>query len=369
MKIKPFQALFPDFSKIGSPDVCCETAKEAFPEFRKQGLYREFPQAAFYVYQIEDGHRKHTGLIALNEVSDLQDGKIKKHEHTIHVKERQQMDLFLEWGAMLKPVLLTYSSVPDIEQWLQTYIRQIPAFFTTRFQKDGQIHRMWPVSAPDDISLLKNLFAQHIHAAYIADGHHRTTSVALLQEQFEGQKHSYDFEHLFCIFIGADELDILDFNRVVDLPDSWQAETFPEKLNELFDVDPLDEPCRPAHKYELVLFAGGRWYALRWKQTLLESFPPEQVLLDVSLLNQFVLHDLLGIHDVRTDRRIAYVDGSKGIHGLQNAVGAGSNRIGFMLFPVKLEDMMRIADTGESLPPKSTYFEPRIRTGVMVKGL
>jgi len=217
--------------------------------------------------------------------------------------------------------------------------------------------------------LLKNLFAQHIHAAYIADGHHRTTSVALLQEQFEGQKHSYDFEHLFCIFIGADELDILDFNRVVDLPDSWQAETFPEKLNELFDVDPLDEPCRPAHKYELVLFAGGRWYALRWKQTLLESFPPEQVLLDVSLLNQFVLHDLLGIHDVRTDRRIAYVDGSKGIHGLQNAVGAGSNRIGFMLFPVKLEDMMRIADTGESLPPKSTYFEPRIRTGVMVKGL
>ena len=369
MRIKPFQALYPDFTKIGSPDVFCETAKEAFPEFRKQGLYREFPQAAFYIYQMEDGHRKHTGLIALNEVSDLRDGKIKKHEHTIHDKERQQMDLFLQWGAMLKPVLLTYPSVPAIEQWLQSYISRSPAFFTTRFQKDGQIHRMWPVTAPEDIALLKNLFAQHIPATYIADGHHRTTTVALLQEQFEGQAHAYDFEHLFCIFIGADELDILDFNRVVDLPDAWQAAALPGKLTELFDIESLDGPCRPARKYEMILYAAGRWYVLRWKQSLLETFPPEQVLLDVSLLNKYVLHDLLGIHDIRTDRRIGYVDGSKGVGGFQQAVEAGNNRIGFMLFPVKLEDMMRIADAGESLPPKSTYFEPRIRTGVMVKGL
>ena len=369
MRIKPFQALYPDLKAIESPDKFCEKAKDEFPAFRKRGLYLEFPEAAFYIYQIEDGHRKHTGLVALNAVADFLSGKIKKHENTIHEKEKQQMDLFMEWKAILKPVLLTYPSVPAIEQWLQAFIGQSPAFFTTRFQKDGQVHRMWPVTETDDIALLQALFAEHVPRTYIADGHHRTTSVALLQEEFKDSDSAGHFDNLFCIFIGADELDILDFNRVVHVSEDLSPVQFIGHLSEVFTMKRLAAPRPPAHKFELVLYTDKAWYALEWKPAVLARFPEEQVLLDVSLLNELVLKEMLGMHDIRTDSRIAYIDGSRGIEGVQRAVDAGPNRIGFILFPVSLDDMMHIADKGETLPPKSTYFEPRVRTGMMVMGL
>jgi uncharacterized protein (DUF1015 family) len=368
MKIKPFQALYPNLGAIDSPDAFCECAKDAFPESREQGMYQEFPEAALYVYQIEDGHRKHTGLIAMNELADFRSGKIKKHENTIHEKEKQQMELFLYWKAILKPVLLTYPSIAVIEHWLQEYISRMPAFFTTRFQKDGQVHRMWPVQDPQDIELLQKLFAANVPAAYIADGHHRTTSVALLQEQFQQQYSGCDFDHLFCIFIGADELDILDFNRVVEISPDLSADALISHLSQVFEILPLGAAARrPSHKYEIILHIADDWYALQWKTEILDGYPPEKVLLDVSLLNELVLKNILGMHDIRTDSRIRYVEGSQGIEGFRRSIASGRNRIGFMLFPVSLDDMMHIADAGESLPPKSTYFEPRIRTGMMVK--
>jgi uncharacterized protein (DUF1015 family) len=368
MRIKPFQALYPDLTAIESPDQFCENAKDEFPAFRKRGWYLEFPEAAFYIYQIEDGHRKHTGLIALNAVSDFLSGKIKKHENTISDKEKQQMDLFLQWKAILKPVLLTYPSVPAIEHWLQEYIAKLPAFFTTRFQKDGQVHRMWPVTESTDIEFIQELFAAHVPRTYIADGHHRTTSVALLQEQFRDQPSGSDFDNLFCIFIGADELDILDFNRVVEISPDLSADALISHLSQVFEILPLGAAARrPSHKYEIILHIADDWYALQWKTEILDGYPPEKVLLDVSLLNELVLKNILGMHDIRTDSRIRYVEGSQGIEGFRRSIASGRNRIGFMLFPVSLDDMMHIADAGESLPPKSTYFEPRIRTGMMVK--
>ena len=216
MKIKPFQALYPNFDLIASPDSFCENAKETFREFQDSGLYQQFPQTAFYIYQIEDGHRKHTGLVALNDVADYFEGKIKKHENTISEKEQQQIQLFMRMDAILKPVLLTYPSVPAIENWLQQFIRTPAPLFSTRFEKDGQVHRMWPVKEQKDIVFLQDLFAAHVQRTYIADGHHRTTAVALLHERFRDKNPTHDFDHLFCIFLGADELDILDYNRVVE---------------------------------------------------------------------------------------------------------------------------------------------------------
>jgi uncharacterized protein (DUF1015 family) len=204
---------------------------------------------------------------------------------------------------------------------------------------------------------------------YIADGHHRTTSVALLQEQFRDQPSGSDFDNLFCIFIGADELDILDFNRVIQVSEDLSPVQFMGYLSEAFTIKRLAGPRRPAHKYEIILYTNDVWHALQWKPGILGRFPKEQVLLDVSLLNEFVLKEMLGMHDIRTDSRITYIDGSRGIEGVQRTVDAGRNRIGFILFPVSLDDMMHIADKGESLPPKSTYFEPRIRTGMMVMNL
>lgn len=365
MKIKPFQALYPRFERIGSPDAFSENAKDDFPDARAAGLYEHFPENALYVYQIEDGHRKHTGLLAMNHVDDFLNGKIKKHENTLHEKEEQQMRLFLRWKAILKPVLLTYPSVRDIENRLHEYAETTAPLFNVRFEKDGQIHRIWPVTDPEAIEHLRQLFAAQVPAAYIADGHHRTSTVALLRDQNTG----YDFDHIFCIFIGADELDILDFNRVVDCPDNWSKSVFLDKISDIFIVKSLEDARRPAHKFEIIMYLDESWYALQWKPEVLAQYPEEKVLLDTSLLNEHVIEQLLDIHDVRADTRISYIDGSRGLKGIRQSADKNRNRIGFVLFPVSFEDLVHTADAGETLPPKSTYFEPRIRTGLMVKEL
>ncbi len=369
MKIKPFQALYPNFDFIASPDSFCENAKDTFREFQDSGLYQQFPKPAFYIYQIEDGSRRHTGLVALNDVADFFDGKIKKHENTLSEKEQQQMQLFLRWNAILKPVLLTYPSVPAIENWLQQYVSTAAPLFTTRFEKDGQVHRMWPVTEEKDIAVLRDLFAANVQRTYIADGHHRTTTVAMLHERLRDKNPEYDFDNLFCIFLGADQLDILDYNRVVEGLKHLSPTQFVVQMSKIFDIDPLDTPRRPQHKHELILCIRKEWYSLHWKKEVLESHPDEKVLLDASLLNEQVLDAILGIRDVRTDTRISYIEGSRGIDGVKKAVNASRNRIGFMLFPVSFDDLMQMADADESLPPKSTYFEPRIRTGMMVRML
>lgn len=367
MKIKPFQALYPNFDFIASPDSFCENAKETFREFQDSDLYKYFPQSAFYVYQIEDGLRKHTGLVALNEVSDFFAGKIKKHENTLSEKEQQQMQLFLRWNAILKPVLLTYPSVPAIERWLQEYTLHAAALFTTRFEKDGQVHRMWPVTDPEQIHFLQDLFALHVPRTYIADGHHRTTTVAMLHERLREKSPEYDFDHLFCIFLGANELDILDYNRVVEGLKNLSPTHFMVKISKIFEIEILDAARKPLHKHEIIMYVCKEWYCLTWKKEILERYPAEQVLLDASLLNEWVMADILDIRDVRTDTRINYVEGSRGVAGIKKAVNERRSRIGFALFPVSFDDLMQMADANESLPPKSTYFEPRIRTGMMVR--
>lgn len=367
MKIKPFQALYPRFDLIGSPDAFCDKAKDQFPEFREAGLYEQFPEHALYVYQMEDGHRKHTGLIALNHVDDFLNGKIKKHENTLDEKEQQQIQLFLHLKALLKPVLLTYPSVAAIERWLEEFADNAAPLFSVRFEKDGQIHRIWPVTGQEDIRFLQELFATEVPGTYIADGHHRTTTIALLREQSGSQHSGFDFDHLFCVFLGADQLDILDFNRVTDCPEPWSTPDFFNKLSEIFEIEPLDAPRHPRHKHEICIYLDKTWHALQWKQEVLARYPAEKILLDTSLLNEWVLDDLLGIRDVRTDTRVTYIEGTRGLEGVRQATDKNRNRIGFVLFPVSFDDMVRTADAGETLPPKSTYFEPRIRSGLMVR--
>ena len=226
---------------------------------------------------------------------------------------------------------------------------------------------MWPVTEQTDITLLQDLFATHVQRTYIADGHHRTTTMALLHERLREKSPEYDFDHLFCIFLGADELDILDYNRVVEGLKHLSPTQFVVKMSKIFDLEPLETPRRPLHKHELIMYVRKEWYSLHWKKEVLDSHPGERVLLDASLLNEQVLDAILGIRDVRTDTRINYVEGSRGIEGVQKAVGASRNRIGFILFPVSFDDLMQMANANESLPPKSTYFEPRIRTGMMVR--
>jgi uncharacterized protein (DUF1015 family) len=364
MKIKPLRACYPNFDNIESPDAFCDEAKNLYRKYVEQGIYQQTPQPALFIYQITSSTGTHTGLVALNEVDDFFAGKVKKHEATLSEREKQQMDLFLRWDAVLKPVLLTYPPVPAISYWIEAYTHHHRSLFSAKFKGGKVRHRIWAIHKPDDIARLQALFAENVGATYIADGHHRTSTIALLHEQRDAYP-QFDFDHLFCAFFATDQLDILDYNRVVEMPKNLSAAQFVARISRVFDLEVLDTLRRPAAKHEMVMCLRKEWYALRWRPEILQGLDEENVLLDATLLNELVLGDMLGIRDVRTDTRITYVDGSKGLEGLRKA--AGRNRVGFGLYPVHFADMMVMADAGESLPPKSTYFEPRLKSGILVQ--
>ncbi len=336
-----------------------------YQQYVKDGLYIKVPQPAFFIYQIKSVTGEHTGLVALNEVEDFFDGKVKKHEATLGAREKQQRDLFLQWEAILKPVLLTYPTVPSISAWLNAFIHYHKPLFDTKFKNGKVLHRVWAVTEEQAIRELQNLFSSNVKSTYIADGHHRTTTIALLHEQRD-QYPAFDFDHLFCAFFATDQLDILDYNRVAEIPLGMSAVQFMAHISKVFDIELLESPRRPEDKHEIVMLLRHEWYSLHWRPELLSGLDEQNALLDASLLNERVLGNILGIHDVRSDTRVVFVDWSKGLNGLQKSANI-RNKVGFSLYPVNLADMIFLADAGEILPPKSTYFEPRLKSGMLVQ--
>lgn len=375
MHILPFEATFPIFDRIPSPDIFCAEAKNKFLAYQKMGWLQSTRQKAVYIYQIDDGHRRHTGLVALNDVRDFLTGKVKKHEKTLSEREQRQIELFLNWKAILKPVLLTYPPVPAISTWLHDFILANKPLFETHFAADNETHRVWMATDPAAIEFLRGLFVGNVPSVYIADGHHRTSSLALLYSQLKDQHPELDFANLFCAFFAADQLDILDYNRVVIGLHGHTPTSFLNCLTRIFDMEPIENPRKPRKKFELKVFLQDHWYRCHWKDGVIAEasthlYPHAghtPVLLDVSLLNELVLHRLLGIRDVRTDARIVYIEGSKGLKGIRKAVGDSDDRVGFALHPVSFTDMMHMADANQSLPPKSTYFAPRLKSGILIK--
>ncbi len=367
MKINPFRALSADFDQILSPDTFCDNAKNAYIEYRSAGLFQKMPKSALYIYQIKAGHRSHVGLIAHNDVADFHAGKVRKHENTLNEREQEQIKLFMEWDAVLKPILLTYPSVPAIQQALEILCKKRPAYSHIHFQKDHQRHHIWAITEPEDIKNLQELFEKHIKNVYIADGHHRTATMVYLHEQHKGKATEYDFNHLYAAYFGSDQLDILDYNRVIEGTKSIGIPRLMVALGRLFEITPLDSPHKPQSKHEIVMYLENDWFSLRWRPELLARHDGDKVLLDANLLNEHVIQNIFDIQEIRTDTRINYIEGSKGLKGVCKMTNRKRNhRVGFILYPVAIGDMMQLADNRESLPPKSTYFEPRLRTGVLV---
>jgi uncharacterized protein (DUF1015 family) len=367
MQIKPFKAFYPKVSLIGSANDFCANAKNSFRQNLDDGLFKHSAEDSFYIYQIEHGERKHIGLVGLNNVDDFLNGHVKKHEDTLHERELQQKELFLLWKGILKPILVTHTPVPELASWLSAYAQTHAPKMTVPFHKEGSTHRFWAVPKAEDISFLQSLFARHVTETYIADGHHRASTTAMLYQDPESAELGLDFSHLYCAWFAADQLDILDYNRVIGGVKAIGSAKLMAHLSKVFDIDILDEPRKPLKKHELIMFLGKQCYALRWRNFVLELAPKGVDTLDTALLNDLVFKEIFNIPDVRTDTRITYVDGSKGLEGLQKAVKKSSDRVGFAFYPVTFEDLARIADAGENLPPKSTYFEPRLKSGLLVQ--
>lgn len=370
MQIKPFKAVFPKVNLIGSASDFCNEAKNMFIKNLEDGLFEQYPENGFYIYQIEHGLHKHIGLVGLLDVNDFLNGRVKKHEDTLSERELHQKELFLQWSAVLKPILLTHSPVPELSHWLNRFVQVHIPFMVVRLAKEEATHRFWAVSAAEDIHYLKALFANQISETYIADGHHRATTTAVLYADPEMRARGLDMSQLYCAWFAADQLDILDYNRVVEGVKKLGPTRLMAQLSRIFEITILEKARKPLQKHEIVMCLDKGWYALRWRDFVLEQSSKGFDTLDTALLNELVINNIFGIADVRTDTRISYVDGSKGLEGLKKSIRQNrSNRVGFAFYPVTFEDLARVADAGENLPPKSTYFEPRLKSGLLVRML
>lgn len=367
MHIKPFQAVYPNLDYITSPDSFFHAIRDEYLEYHSSGFFHKTAQEALFIYRIKGAVRHYTGLVACADIRDYRNGCIKQHEHTLPAKEQQQMQLMLRRGAAVKPVLLAYPQVEAISRWIEGYIIRREPFFQAESEEFGEQHCLWEVRDGQDIRILQDLFQQHVPCSYIADGHHRTSTTSLLYEKTLEGKREGDFHLLLCALFPSSDIDILDFNRVAYGLNGHSPSAFMAHIAQYFEIGFLEEPRKPERKHELTMLFNREWYCLEWKPRVLAEYQEEKVVLDATLLNDKVLGPVLGVEDVRTDQRILYVEGPRGVEGIQQAVSKGEEAVAFCLYPVQLEELMKVADAGRVMPPKSTWIEPRMKNGLIVQ--
>lgn len=367
MHIKPFQAVYPNLDFITSADSFFNSARDEYVEYFDSGFYTKTAQEALFIYRIKGPNRQYTGLIACADIRDYLDGNIKQHEHTLAAKEQQQMQLMLRRRAAVKPVLLAYNRVEAISNWMESYIALRAPFLEIQSEEANECHLIWEVRDGQSVRELQNLFELYVPCSYIADGHHRTSTTSLMYKKSQEGIHHGDYHLLLCALFPSSDIDILDFNRVVYGLNGLSDSAFMAHIAQYFDIGFLDAPRKPVRKHEITMLVNREWYSLQWKKPVLQEYLGEQFALDAMLLDEKVLGNILGVEDVRTDQRILYIEGPRGLEGIQQAATRGEEAVAFCLYPVHLEELMKVADAGKVMPPKSTWVEPRMKNGLLVQ--
>jgi uncharacterized protein (DUF1015 family) len=337
---------------IYAPEVYAKGA-ENFQKLISQGALRQDSQPNFYLYrQIMGGHSQ-VGLVAAASCEEYLANIIKKHEFTRPDKEDDRVRHIETLNSQTGPVFLTYKAVGALDEFVAKKILGLPEIDFTG--KDGVRHTSWEISGTDEIKFISEQFAQ-IPFLYIADGHHRSAAAARVFQSRKGGGHSAQF---LAVIFPHNQMQILPYNRVLkDLNGLAPAELL-KKLEEVFNIIRLGV-ATPARKHELGFFMNRRWHTLTFKPKLTAGLDPIEQL-DVSLLQKLVLTPLFGIDDPRTSKKINFVGGIRGTAELEKLVNSGEYACAFSMFPTSIEDLMTIADAGGIMPPKSTWFEPKLR--------
>lgn len=336
---------------------------EAF--IQRQVLFSE-EKPCYYIYKLVMDGRTQTGLVCVSSVEDYKNGIIKKHEFTRPEKEQDRINHILTSGAQSGNVFLAYHALPAIDhiigEWQE---RRPPEYDFTA--GDGIRHTVWVVNDEDTIHRITALFAEKVPFTYIADGHHRAASATkvagMLEESTEVPGDAPSRFFLTTLF-PDDQLHILDYNRLVKDLNGLTKEEFLSRLDYDFTVTETgNTPVKPSEAHEFGMYLDGNWYRLTAGEGAYTTDPIG--ILDVSILQNNVLDKLLGIRDPRTDRRIDFVGGIRGLNELVKRVDSGEMKVAFALYPVTIRQLFDIADHGEVMPPKSTWFEPKLRDGLL----
>jgi uncharacterized protein (DUF1015 family) len=368
MRIHPFRALIPNFDRITSMEAFCEQAKFDYHERVQSGDVRQRTLPAVFIYEIITETSSHIGILALNAISDYHIGRIKKHEKTLLKREQEYHALLQQWQAVIKPVLLTYTPIPEVNKWINSVVKKRDPNYSVEIS--GEQHRFWVEESDAKIWDIQRIFERQVTSAYIADGHHRTTTIAqfdLLQHSEHAPDVSLNFKYVFCAYFDSDQLKIKGYHRTFELDKNFDWDHFLTHLSHNFKITPLLNARLPLKKHEIVLVFDHHSVALTW--TPPPPTVPPTTTLDANLLNELILHTYFGVTDPRTDHRIGYVDGNAGLKGILNKLAQSESKMGILLHPVLFNDLKRLSDQGQVLPPKSTWFEPRIKSGLMAQSL
>lgn len=326
-------------------------------KFVADGILKQDATPSLYIYSQRMGTHYQTGIVALASAQEYIADKIKKHEHTKPDKVEDRTKLIAAMGAHAEPVFLTYHHREEIDRLVAVIQKRDPvADFTS---PDGIGHTVWTVGDAKEIGILTGEMAK-VDLMYIADGHHRSASAV--------ENHAWDKTPATAFFLAVifpdNQLAIMDYNRVVtDLNGLSDAEFF-KKLEDKFTLAKSSKQ-KPAAKHTVSMYMRGQWYTLKMKPGFIDERDPQKRL-DVSLLQENLLDPILGIRNPRTDKRIDFIGGIRGLDELVKVVDGGKFAVAFAMYPVTISDLMAIADAGEVMPPKSTWFEPKLRSGLVV---
>lgn len=367
--LSPFRAAVPAMSKIKLPGSFFKEVKLDFRGFLNRGYFKQDDKPAYYLHRVQTKFRSYTGLTTFIHVEDYAQDKVKRHEHTIRAKEEHVGNLYDARQALIKPIMLTYPNVLEIDALTNRLTFSLkPAY---EFDYDDEHHTFWRIDQHAYIEMYTNFFLEKVPVTYIADGHHRSQTSLQYYERCKATNPNHTgkepYNYMMVTLFPASEIEIHNYNRLIETINGMSAPAFLSRLGETFEVRALAKSYKPPVAHHLGMYLYGQWYHLTVKQSYLAKYPDIRDRLDVAIFNREILHNILGVDDVRMYDKISYSEGPKGTTALTKAVDNGEAVAAFNLYPVALEDMIHIADGDGVLPPKSTWFYPRLRSGFIAQ--
>ena len=364
LKIDRAETGFDDSVDTYAPEVY-ERAKELLQKDIEDGIYEKDADDAYYIYELIMGGRSQTGLVACAAVDDYVNNVIKKHENTREDKEIDRITHVDTCGAQTGPIFLAYRSQQTINEIVARIQETEPLYDFTAI--DGITHKVWKIADKSDVTEIKKSF-QGVDSIYIADGHHRAASAVKvgLKRREENPHHngSEEYNYFLSVLFPHDQLMIMDYNRTVKDLNGLTEEDFLQKVQEHFRLEREDKPVKPESKGTFGMYVGKQWYRLTAVPALYEGKDAVGSL-DVSVLQDYLLGPILGIGDPRTDARIDFVGGIRGLSELEKRAQEDM-MISFSMFPTSITELFDVADQNLLMPPKSTWFEPKLRSGLFI---
>lgn len=364
LKIDRPETMFPDEMDMYAPKVY-QKARKVLEEMIEKGEFIQDETPCYYLYELtRNGHRQ-TGIVACASIDDYFNGTIKKHENTREEKEQDRICHVDTLDTQTGPIFLAYRLDAVLKEIIEETKRKTPVY--DFISEDKITHRVWVIDESEMMERIQQCFVK-INKIYIADGHHRAASAIKVgckrRKEHPGYTGEEEFNYFLCTLFAEEELEILDYNRVIKDLNGLSEIEFLEKIKESFEVEEAEEsPYAPKQKKEFGMYLGKKWYKLQIKKEQVSDDVVES--LDVSILQDKLLKPILGIKEPGKDKRIIFVGGIRGLKELEHCVENGF-QVAFSMYPTSMQELFSVADAGRLMPPKSTWFEPKLRSGLFL---